>query len=164
MKTFLLFFLVAFKITGNAQTAVFKYQYENQQARAGHFSFKCSQDTTLNFEADASAGYLGAANNPYMQATVNAGPIPNGTWIISSIKNTDKVILRLTPEDDVNITDRDGFLIHGQGENETPAESSTGCIILSREFRQKLMKAFQNYGAIQITVTNFTTSDPTGNG
>lgn len=72
--------------------------------------------------------------------------------------------MRLTATNDVNITTRDGFLIHGQGDNESPAESSHGCIILKKEFRQKLMKAFQAYGTVTITVTNFTTSDPTGNG
>ncbi len=146
--------------TVNAQTGTFKYQYENDQAKGGHFSFSCPNDSSLNFETDASAGYLGAANNPYQQATVGKGPIPNGTWTISSVKNETLAILRLTPGTDVNINFRDGFLIHGQGENETPDQSSHGCIILQKQFRIKLQKAFKAYGPMKIIVTNFTTSDP----
>lgn len=153
------YLLMVFTCTGFAQTAIFKYQYENQQARAGHFSFICPQDPTLSFEADASAGYLGGSNNPYLQATANIGPIPNGTWTITAIKSESKAILRLSPGDDVAITFRNGFLIHGLGDGLSPAESSTGCIILSKDYRLKLLKAFKAYGTVTISVTNFTTSD-----
>lgn len=80
MKPYIFLFLVLLATgVAKAQTAVFKYQYENQQASGGHISFTCNQDPSLNSEADASAGYLGGANDPYLQATANIGPIPNGT-------------------------------------------------------------------------------------
>lgn len=159
-KTILLVLFLQTICLSFGQTGEFKYQYENQQARAGYFSFNCPQDSTLNFKAEATAGYLGSANNPYMQSTINVGPIPNGTWTISAIKNKDKIILRLTPEEDVSITYRSGFLIHGKSDNKTALESSTGCIIIDKAYRKILMKAFQYYGPIKISVTNFTTSDP----
>jgi hypothetical protein len=159
-----LFLLVLTAMSVKAQTATFKYQFENQQSKKGHFSFVCKDSVALNFEADASAGYLGAANNPYMQATANKGPIPNGTWTITSIKNEAKAILRLTPGKDVNIKWRTGFLIHGQGEQETPEESSNGCIVLKKEYRLLLMKAFKKYHKVTVVVTNFTTGNANGNG
>jgi hypothetical protein len=150
--------------TSFSQEARFTYQFHNSNAKGGRLVFD-APDSALSFKADASAGYLVAANNPYFQATTkNMGPIPNGSWTIYEIKNESKCILRLKPGDDVTITERDGFLIHGTGKDSTPEQSSKGCIILSRPYREKLLKAFKKYGDIKIHVTNFVTSDPTKEG
>jgi hypothetical protein len=141
-----------------AQQARFTYQYHNEVAKGGQFSFFCL-DTNLVFEAPASAGYLEANNNPYMQATVKSGPIPSGTWEIYKVKNETKSILRLRPTDDVAITYRDGFLIHGKGDKKSAEESSTGCIILEPKYRAKLVTALKKYGKIQLIVTATTTGD-----
>ena len=96
----------------------------------------------------------------------NAGPIPNGTWEIYAVKNEEKAILRLRPTDDVIIpTDnggkpyRDGFLIHGVGQNEAPDQASTGCIILDPTFRKILLNAFKANGTITIKISNIVTGD-----
>lgn len=126
-----------------AQEAKFTYQFHSNEAKGGKFTFTAS-DTNLSFEADASAGYLVASNNPYYQATKNAGPIPNGTWIIYEIKDEAKFILRLKPSDDVVIANRNGFLIHGTGQDKSAEESSLGCIILNRESRKSLWLHLRN--------------------
>lgn len=160
MKKYFLFLIVLYVSVASAQTATFTYQFHSNEAKAGKFKFT-APDESLSFEADASAGYIVAANNPYYQSTKNAGPIPNGTWIIYAIKNEGKNILRLKPGSDVTITNRDGFLIHGTGADSTPEESSLGCIILDRESRKKLVIAFKKYGEIMISVSNIVTgSDP----
>ena len=156
----LIFFIGSFFFvkTSLGQTGKFTYQYHNSVIKVGKFTFE-SPDTSLTFEIEASAGYLVGANNPYYQATKNIGPIPNGTWEIYAIKSEAKFTLRLRPKDDVIITERDGFLIHGVGTDKTPEESSHGCIIISdRESRKKLVQAFKKYGVIKISVTNIITS------
>ena len=139
-----------------AQEAKFTYQFHSNEIKGGKFSFT-SPDGTLSFEANASAGYLVASNNPYFQSTKNTGPIPNGTWEIFAVKNESQFTFRLRPTDDVTITTRDGFLIHGTGADSTPEESSKGCIILDRESRKKLYAAFKKYGTLKLKVTNFIT-------
>jgi hypothetical protein len=160
----LLVLLANFELLAQEVTAKFSYQYHSDQAKAGTFVFDAPDDQ-FDFEAPASAGYLDAANDPYRQATKNTGPIPNGTWKIYAIKNKDKFILRLKPTDDVVITTRDGFLIHGVGPNRSPDQSSHGCIIIEDgKYRKKLMEAFQKYGEITLIVTNIVTGDPTREG
>lgn len=148
-----------------AQSATFTYQYHNEIAKAGRFTLT-TPDAQYSFEVEASAGYLGAANNPYFQLTKDLGPLPSGTWEIYAFKDQAKSILRLRPTDDVNMPNdstgkpiRDGFLIHGVLENETPEEASTGCIIVAPKYRKKLGDAFKKYGVIKLSVTNIVTGD-----
>lgn len=148
--------ILAFVLTFSncfSQSAVFTYEYHNDQSKGGKFTFE-DANGEYSFTASASAGHLEAANNPYTQSFRDIGPIPSGTWKISGIKNQSKVILRLTPTDDVVTNGRSGFLIHGYGEGQDAAEASTGCIILENSYRQKLMAAFQKYGEIKLTVRN----------
>jgi hypothetical protein len=143
--------------------ATFTYQYHNEAIRSGAFKFECSDDASLNIDKAASAGYLGAANNPYMQATKNWGPIPSGDWEIYAIKNEKLAILRLRstvliPNAPADFK-RDGFLIHGFSQNGTPESSSHGCIIIEKVERDKLMKAFKKYGIIKLKVNHITTGN-----
>jgi len=159
MKFF--FFLLSFflQYLVHSQNAKFGYQFHNSEIKGGKFTYVDPQDS-LSFEAEASAGFLVGANNPFLQATKNVGPIPNGTWEIFGIKSEDKFTLWLRATDDVVITTRDGFLIHGTGVDKTPERSSLGCIIISdREARKKLVKALKKYGLIKLKVTNIVTGD-----
>jgi hypothetical protein len=166
MKHFILFFFFIFSFMSSyCQTATFIYQYHNEVAKGGTFTFTDPAEE-FTFSSPASAGYLGAANNPYYQLTKNTGPLPNGTWEIYELKNASKSIFRLRPTDDVNIPVdkdgkqiRDGFLIHGVGSGETPDQASTGCIILDPKYRDKLKSAFNKYGIIKLKVTNMVTGD-----
>jgi len=154
------FFLLLFAaLAGQAQDCTFSYQYHSNEIKAGTFTFT-DPANTLSFDVPASAGYLVAANNPYFQSTKATGPIPNGTWEIYAVKNEAKSILRLRPTADVVTSGRDGFLIHGVGEDSTPEQSSLGCIIITdRSARAKLVKAFKKYGVIKVRVKNIVTSD-----
>lgn len=164
MKNLFLFILLASSLNALSQCeASFVYQYHNEVAKGGTFKLVCGE---YNIDATASSGFLGAANNPYYQLMKNAGPIPSGTWEIYAIKNEQKAILRLRPTDDVVIpTDsngkpyRDGFLIHGLGETETPDQASTGCIILDPPSRKKLLNAFKVNGTIKLKITNIVTGN-----
>jgi len=154
----LIFFLTILFSKIYPQEGKFIYQFHSKEIKAGKFTFN-APDTSLNFEAMAKAGYMVASNNPYFQATKNLGPIPNGTWLIYAIKNDRIYTLRLKPDKDVAILYRDGFLIHGTGKDETPEQSSIGCIILEKKYRKKLYDAFKKYGEIRIKVTNIVTGD-----
>jgi Protein of unknown function (DUF2778) len=144
------------------QTATFSYQYHSKIIKSGKFSFTCP-DEQLSFEAQASAGYLGAANDPYRQHTKDTGPIPNGTWEIYEVSDVKLLKLRLRPTADVVTSERTGFLIHGIGKDKTIEQSSHGCIIIAdRTLRKKLVDAFQKYGTIKLTVKNIITGDGFG--
>lgn len=156
MKTFsfLLAVLTSICFNGFSQKAIFTYEYHNDQSKGGKFIFSDETHEENSFEAPASAGHLDAANNPYTQSFRDMGPIPSGTWEISSIKNESKAILRITPTDDVITNGRSGFLIHGYGQGQDAADASTGCIILENQYRQKLMAALLEYGSIKLIVQN----------
>lgn len=46
---------------------------------------------------------------------------------------------RLTPSDHNEVLNRDGFLLHA-GKTKDPGTASQGCIVMSRDFREKLAK------------------------
>lgn len=129
----------------------FVYEFHSDRSKSGKFTFN---DGDNSFETSVSAGHLDASNNPYVQSFKDNGPLPSGTWYITSIKNKDTVVLRLTPGPDVVLNGRDGFLIHGQAYNKTEAESSNGCIIMEKQYREKLMKSFLKNGTIKFKVEN----------
>jgi hypothetical protein len=151
-------------LSAYCQTAKFTYQYHNQIAKGGTFTFT-DPAGNLTFSAPADAGYLGGSDNPYFQLTKNVGPLPSGTWEIYKLKDTANSIFRLRPTSDVNVFDksgkqiRDGFLIHGKGVGKSADQSSTGCIILEPSYRSKLKSAFNKYGVIKLIVTNIVTGD-----
>lgn len=170
MKTVMLIFSALAIGCCNAQTAKFEYQFDNIAGKTASFTLKDSNGKVV-FTAKASAGYLGAANNPYFQATVNTGPLPNGTWEIYEMKSMDQIIFRLRPTGDVSMPVdgkgnplRSGFLIHGTGKDKSPDESSTGCIILDRKYRKILYDYFKQAGIIKLTVTNIITGSDGSSG
>jgi len=140
----ILFLLLSF-VASAQYGASYIYEYGGYYGSSGYFSF--AKNGSVVFQVKASAGYKKAANNPYFQHQKNRGPLPSGTWYITGIKNYDKAILVLTASDDVaNFGNRNGFLIHGKGENKTIEESSKGCIILPPSYRKMLRDAFIQNG------------------
>jgi hypothetical protein len=146
--------------------ASFTVDYHNDAGKGGKFRFTDPKGA-YSFEATALSGHNKAADNPATQQFNKTpdrevkhgkplkgfGTIPSGTWYISSIKNRGKAILRLTPSPDVaNPNNRDGFLIHGY--ETTPENASTGCIILDKVYRDKLMKAFLRDGRVVLKIQN----------
>jgi Protein of unknown function (DUF2778) len=87
-----------------------------------------------------ATGYSGAGsgrNNPAEQAVPNVGPIPRGRYSIGPPFETVKqgeCVMRLMP-DGHNALGRSGLLIHGDN---LTHDASTGCIILSREVRDRI--------------------------
>jgi hypothetical protein len=164
MKTFgftlvlSIFFVSAF---AQEKRAVFTYEHAGAAGKSGHFSFYDENDKQL-FSTSASAGYKDDAQNPYSQGLKNKGPIPGGTWYITAIKDNGKTILRLEPGDDVLVKHRDGFLIHGFGEGNSPEEASKGCIILSKSYREILRDAFISGGNKKIKIYVMPVDSSTG--
>ena len=81
-------------------------------------------------------GYSGAGtsaatgrNNPAMQATENAGPIPQGLYTIGPLHNSTNTgpnVMNLTPSGH-NALGRTDFQIHG---NNATNNASHGCVIM----------------------------------
>jgi hypothetical protein len=81
-------------------------------------------------------GYSGCdegKNNPSMQAVVDMGPIPQGSWTIIgppfATTEHGPNVLRLEPVVGTNTFGRDGFLMHGDNVH-FPGTASKGCIIM----------------------------------
>lgn len=88
-------------------------------------------------------GYSGngeGKNNPKMENIKSVGPLPKGKYFIGepyNSKNTGKYTLPLIPDDRNEMYGRSAFAIHGDSINE-PGTASHGCIILSRDIREKI--------------------------
>lgn len=85
-------------------------------------------------------GYSGRGegkNNPALASVPNTGPIPVGGWVIGPPFFSEKhgpYCLPLTPK---AWQARWGFLVHGDSISH-PGDASEGCIILTREVRQRI--------------------------
>lgn len=145
--------LLITSITQQPQTPRLTFMYENAgiAGKSGSVQFY-NKDGKQLFDVKSSAGFNEYANNPYFQQTKDKGPIPHGEWFIKSVKDKDLAILRLEPGPDVIVGDRTGFLIHGQGENKSIEESSHGCIILEKQYREIILKHFNDNGKKPIPV------------
>lgn len=86
-------------------------------------------------------GYSGVGegkNNSVYQCVKDIGPIPRGKYTIGQeTNNPTPVTLPLEPDSDNNMCGRSGFLIHGDNV-ERPGWASQGCIILSKDVREKV--------------------------
>lgn len=87
-------------------------------------------------------GYSGfdyAKNTAKYEAMANLGPIPRGLWVIGDPYNSTRVgpfSLPLAPSGH-SALGRTDFVIHGDS-IANPGTASRGCIILSREIRQRI--------------------------
>lgn len=91
-------------------------------------------------------GYSGRGdglNNPEWQNRVadedhmNDGPIPKGTWRIGPQADRTKFTMAMTLTPLTYKGPRSAFLIHGPHENDK-FDSSAGCIVIGREFRNQI--------------------------
>jgi hypothetical protein len=101
------------------------------------------------------SGYQDGKNNPDMQAVVDVGPIPQGTWAIEGPPvNTPEhgpYVLTLQPAPDTNTFGRDGFLMHGDSIDD-PGNASRGCIVMPHDIRVQVWTMIQNSGDTQLEV------------
>lgn len=107
-----------------------------------------------------ATGYSGAGmtaatgrNNPAMEATANAGPIPAGQWRIGQAFNSANTGPNAIPLTPVGHTahGRTAFQIHG---NNATNNASTGCIIMGPTIRQQIINSGD-------TVLNVVSGTPT---
>ncbi len=89
-------------------------------------------------------GYSGQpphSNDPDAQDLHNFGPIPQGFWqaveLIPESLSHGPYVIRLEPYSTTQTFGRTGFLIHGERIAPPPGLASNGCIILSRDVREK---------------------------
>ena len=85
-------------------------------------------------------GYSGSPagkNDPALQNVKDVGPIPQGRYTIGPPFDAPvqgELTMRLTPDSENEMFDRDDFLIHG--DTTPPGFASKGCIILPRGVRE----------------------------
>ena len=88
-------------------------------------------------------GYSGAGdgkNNPELQNVHNVGPIPVGYYLIGKPFDSPThgpYAMPLVPTPDTELFGRSAFLIHGDNVR-FPGTASQGCIILSRDVRERI--------------------------
>lgn len=86
------------------------------------------------------SGHDDGKNNPDMEKVSGVGPIPKGEWKIIGHKNsvhTGPFSILLMPNISTNTFGRSAFRIHGDSIKH-PGTASRGCIILSRNVRDKI--------------------------
>lgn len=86
------------------------------------------------------SGHDSGKNNPRMQDVADVGPIPVGLYKIMPPVDTPThgpFVLPLEPVDGTDTFGRSGFLCHGDSIPH-PGTASKGCIIQSRDVREKL--------------------------
>ena len=91
-------------------------------------------------------------NNPSTQCCKNCGPIPSGSWLISSMITYHNMpyCYALTPIGTEKCPERDGFLIHGgDGTTCSAGNPSDGCIVIESESIRYKIK-----GGGQVNVSN----------
>lgn len=103
--------------------------------------------TLLQNGQSVGTGYSGfdnGKNNPALQAVADAGPIPQGSWIIVgppfNSPDHGPFVLRLEPDTGTNTFGRSGFLMHGDS-IEAPGCASRGCIIQPRTVREQVWQS-----------------------
>ena len=103
-----------------------------------------------NSRPGVNPNHLQGMNNPEMQSVHCIGPLPQGTYSVGpwgphSELGPNSAALTQTSGETYG---RDGFYIHGPGEND-PENSSEGCIVIGHDERIAVM----NLAPDQITVT-----------
>ncbi|WP_159280992.1 tlde1 domain-containing protein [Rahnella variigena] len=86
------------------------------------------------------SGSLTNKNNPYRQQVKGLGPLPRGTYRIaghSTSKGPMTIILEQTSGDSFG---RSLFRIHGERVDMPAGFASTGCIIMSRSTRRRVLR------------------------
>jgi Protein of unknown function (DUF2778) len=92
------------------------------------------------------SGFGEGKNNPMMQQMADVGPLPQGLYEIGPPHDTPSQgphIMELSPADGTELFGRSGFLIHGDAIAH-PGSASHGCIILSRDLRDKISASGDN--------------------
>jgi hypothetical protein len=122
------------------------------------WTYAQSTGSLMQGSAQVGTGYSGyqeGKNNPDMQAVVDVGPIPQGTWTIEGPPvNTPEhgpYVLTLQPAPGTNTFGRSGFLMHGDSIDD-PGNASRGCIIMPHDVRVTVWTTIQNGGSAQLEV------------
>jgi hypothetical protein len=86
------------------------------------------------------SGHEAGKNNPEMADVPNVGPIPCGMYRITDPLDSPTKgphVMHLLPSSVNRMFGRSAFLIHGDS-REHPGGASHGCIIMSREIRERI--------------------------
>lgn len=113
----------------------------------GILVFTYQQKTGQFWDHNGNEYYLGYAgsltgngkNDPEKQHVRNVGPLPRGLYLMEEVSHHDKFkrCIRLVPEDESIMFNRDAFYIHGFS-SKKPDDSSLGCPIMSKNWRHAL--------------------------
>lgn len=96
-----------------------------------------------------SGGHCGCSpegvNNPDMQDIPNVGPIPVGLYTMQTpIQHSvlGEFAIPLEPDPGNAMHNRSGFFAHGDLISGPPNSASDGCIVISREIREKMWTSY----------------------
>jgi len=135
--------------------------YENQQKKTANSTSGKTYYFTISsgyfraadnsFYEICEAGAIGYANRVEYIRERNLGPIPPGTYEITNVVQTlhgnshENVIILNRISSNSYGRDND-FLIHGARTDRSQGNGSNGCILMSKEKRQKIASDFYTYG------------------
>lgn len=108
-------------------------------------------------------GYAGngsGKNNPSLQNSSFEGPIPQGSYVINSPRDTERhgpYVLWLTPDPANKMFGRDAFGIHGDSKT-LPGTASDGCIIMPLFARERIWESGDH--TLQVTSGMMVVLDP----
>lgn len=99
------------------------------------------------FVAYGYSGHDKGVNNPDLQDVPMVGPIPKGTWQITTWiddhPHLGPCVSHLIPSPDTNVFGRSGFFIHGDNA-QMDHTGSDGCIVLSPDVRHAMRDSGDN--------------------
>lgn len=124
-----------------------KYNYSQS---SGQFSGGSLPANTHGYSGNNNTIPIVGRNNPAAQSIPNTGPIPQGTYNVSSCNNSKGPNTAvLTPAPGTATHGRSGFLIHG---NNSQNNASQGCIVVPPQARQTICNQVNNGQAVQVKV------------
>lgn len=101
----------------------------------------------VDFKAEGYSGHGRGLNDPDSQHLESVGPIPQGGYTIGAPYDSKRVgpfTLPLIPEPSTQTFGRDHFRCHGDKRFGPPNSASRGCIVLSREARERIHESCDN--------------------
>jgi RHS repeat-associated protein len=120
--------------------------YWEYSQSTGDLTYVDNNTAGRTYVATGYSGHGDGVNNPDMQDVQNVGPIPEGTWTIGGQYNHSRLgnhVMNLTPATGTDTYGRSLFRIHGDNARGDQS-ASEGCIILSRDIRDRIADSGDN--------------------
>jgi len=131
--------LVFWFVIGTVGAFAQEYYYHINSGR-----FEAKDGNTVLWSTTCYSGVSGIyRNNPAQTGEKDYGPIPEGTWYLTRVtqsKGPFTIVLEAAQRSQLKGRD-DDFRIHGDNSYN---QASAGCIIMDREYRERIARAINN--------------------